>query len=315
MASVYTPVYTFTARKPKHKHSCGLSVVLNFLHRKVTAPIAPASYDRRDWVTPEALNVAPALLGMPLARPTRRAAAMLIDLAVVALVAAAANLWWLAALVASAVGWEHARRRGSPMRRRWPWWLAAAVLAGAGLWQTARDAASPPPPSATGDAVDHALAEAQAPGVSAASLEDRLRIVVLEAEVARLRAREHEDWRAMTQRWVEELGLGYGWALVYFAWLPARWNGQTLGKRLLGLRMMELSGRPVTLMLCLKRFGGYAAGMATGGLGFLQVWWDPNRQALQDRAAHTVVVDLRRARRLDLAAPPPAGTRDLRSDI
>ena len=33
--------------------------------------------------------------------------------------------------------------------------------------------------------------------------------------------------------------------------------------------------------------------MATGGLGFLQILWDPNRQAIQDKTAHTVVVDLR----------------------
>lgn len=281
----------------------------------MTASRPPASYDRRDWVTPEALNVAPALLGMPLGRPTRRAAAMLVDLAALALVAAVANLWWLASLAACAVGWERARRHGGATGRQWPWWLAGALLAGAALWQTAHDAPAPPPRSVAVDAVAHALAQAQAPGASAANLEDRLRIAALEAEVARLRAREHEGWRATAQRWVEELGLGYGWALVYFTWLPARWNGQTLGKRLLGLRMVELSGRPVTLMLCLKRFGGYAAGMATGGLGFIQLCWDPNRQAIQDRAAHTVVVDLRRPSRLDLGAPPPAGAKDVRSDV
>jgi hypothetical protein len=46
-------------------------------------------------------------------------------------------------------------------------------------------------------------------------------------------------------------------------------------------------------MRSLKRYGGYAAGLATGGLGLLQVLWDPNRQGLQDKAAHTVVLDLR----------------------
>ena len=40
--------------------------------------------------------------------------------------------------------------------------------------------------------------------------------------------------------------------------------------------------------------------MATGGLGFAQLLWDPNRQALQDKAAHTAVLDLRAAR-----SPPP----------
>ena len=48
-------------------------------------------------------------------------------------------------------------------------------------------------------------------------------------------------------------------------------------------------------MTSFGRYGGYAAGMATGGLGFAQVLWDANRQAVQDKLAHTVVVDLRRA--------------------
>jgi hypothetical protein len=33
--------------------------------------------------------------------------------------------------------------------------------------------------------------------------------------------------------------------------------------------------------------------MATGGLGFAQALWDVNRQGIQDRVAHTVVIDLR----------------------
>jgi hypothetical protein len=41
--------------------------------------------------------------------------------------------------------------------------------------------------------------------------------------------------------------------------------------------------------------------MATGGLGFLQALWDVNRQGIQDRVAHTVVIDLR------LPSAPAAG--------
>jgi hypothetical protein len=57
--------------------------------------------------------------------------------------------------------------------------------------------------------------------------------------------------------------------------------------------VVELTGRPLTVMRCLRRYGGYAAGMATGGLGFAQALWDVNRQGIQDRVAHTVVIDLR----------------------
>ena len=87
-------------------------------------------------------------------------------------------------------------------------------------------------------------------------------------------------------------------ASMWGSLLPAFWPGQTIGKKLFKLQVAELTGKPMTVMRCLKRYGGYAAGMATGGLGFTQLLWDPNRQAIQDRAAHTVVVDLR--------APPDA---------
>ena len=38
------------------------------------------------------------------------------------------------------------------------------------------------------------------------------------------------------------------------------------------------------------RAGGYAAGVATGTLGFLQIYWDANRQAIHDKVAGTVVI-------------------------
>ncbi len=41
---------------------------------------------------------------------------------------------------------------------------------------------------------------------------------------------------------------------------------------------------------CFGRYGGYGAGFATGLLGFLQVYWDPNRQAIQDKISATVVI-------------------------
>jgi len=38
------------------------------------------------------------------------------------------------------------------------------------------------------------------------------------------------------------------------------------------------------------RYGGYAAGLATGAVGFLRLLWDPNLQAIEDKIAGTVVV-------------------------
>ena len=132
---------------------------------------------------------------------------------------------------------------------------------------------------------------------------DKLRIAQLEAELKQARRHKPLTWHEQWSRLWDDLASGLGWGIVYFSLLPAWWGGQTVGKKLFGLRVVELTGKPMTVMRCLKRYGGYAAGMATGGLGFVQVLWDVNRQALQDKAAHTVVIDLRAPRVPEPAEP------------
>lgn len=88
----------------------------------------------------------------------------------------------------------------------------------------------------------------------------------------------------------EDLGFSFGWGAVYFTLLTVLWEGQTLGKRWLGIRVIALSGRPLGYWEAFNRYGGYAAGFATGLLGFLQVFWDANRQAIHDRIAFTAVI-------------------------
>jgi hypothetical protein len=89
---------------------------------------------------------------------------------------------------------------------------------------------------------------------------------------------------------VDELGFGFGWASLYMTLMLSWWRGQTLGKRLLGIRVLRLDGMPITWWVAFERAGGYAAGFATGLLGFAQVYWDSNRQAIHDRIVGTVVV-------------------------
>lgn len=91
-----------------------------------------------------------------------------------------------------------------------------------------------------------------------------------------------------------DLGLGFGWAAAYFSVFTARWRGQTPGKRLLGIRVVKLDGNSLNLWESFGRYGGYGAGLATGLLGFIQIYWDPNRQAIQDKISETLVIDLRR---------------------
>ena len=93
---------------------------------------------------------------------------------------------------------------------------------------------------------------------------------------------------------IEDLGLGFGWAAFYFTVFTALWHGQTPGKKALGIRVLQLDGTPLSMWDSFGRYGGYGAGLATGLLGFIQVFWNPNRQAIQDQISATVVIDDRK---------------------
>ena len=93
---------------------------------------------------------------------------------------------------------------------------------------------------------------------------------------------------------LEDLGLGFGWAAFYFSLFTGWWRGQTPGKKLMGIKVIKLDGSAPNLWESFGRYGGYGAGLATGLLGFLQVYWDPNRQAIQDKISETLVIDIRK---------------------
>ncbi len=102
-------------------------------------------------------------------------------------------------------------------------------------------------------------------------------------------------------QWVQgifaDLGIGVGWMIAYFTLCVAWGNGQTLGKWLFGIQVIQVDGNGLSLFNAFSRQGGYGAGFATGMLGFLQIFWDPNRQAIQDKVSNTVVIRLGQPKR------------------
>jgi hypothetical protein len=89
---------------------------------------------------------------------------------------------------------------------------------------------------------------------------------------------------------IDELGLGFGWAALYLTITHAWWKGTSVGKKLLRIRVVMIDLRPLNWWLSFERAGGYAAGFATGFLGFAQIFWDPNRQAIHDKVSETIVI-------------------------
>jgi hypothetical protein len=89
---------------------------------------------------------------------------------------------------------------------------------------------------------------------------------------------------------IDELGIGFGWAALYLTVTHAWWRGTSIGKKLFRIRVVMIDNRPLNWWLSFERAGGYAAGFATGLLGFAQIFWDPNRQAIHDKVSETVVI-------------------------
>ncbi len=89
---------------------------------------------------------------------------------------------------------------------------------------------------------------------------------------------------------LDDLGIGFGWGAIYLTIIQVWWKGTTVGKKILGIRVVMIDKRPLNIWLSFERAGGYAAGLATGLLGFAQIFWDPNRQAIHDKVSETIVI-------------------------
>jgi uncharacterized RDD family membrane protein YckC len=80
------------------------------------------------------------------------------------------------------------------------------------------------------------------------------------------------------------------WIVLYFGLSLWRTNGQTVGKRLLGIRVVSLVHTKITLWQAIERALGYGASMLEGGFGFLQYFFHHNRCCVHDRIAETIVI-------------------------
>jgi hypothetical protein len=197
-------------------------------------------------------------------------------------------------------------------------WMEDAVERALAAPVAAADSAKP----ASADSLARAYAALTAAGDTAAAraIQPRLASVLARDSLDELRGelrdarRENSQLEGRVERaenrgilasikgLLDELGIGFGWTGLYFTAFLTLWRGQTPGKKLAGVRVVRLNGQPMTLWTSFERFGGYAAGLVTGLLGFAQVYWDRNRQMIHDKIVETVVVRERGARQ---AAPAP----------
>ena len=69
-------------------------------------------------------------------------------------------------------------------------------------------------------------------------------------------------------------------------------TGQTLGAKVMGIKVVDLDGNPLSVNLAVIRvIGSYVSG-ALLGIGYLLMLWDSRKQTLHDRMAGSFVVKL-----------------------
>ena len=86
--------------------------------------------------------------------------------------------------------------------------------------------------------------------------------------------------------------------VLYFG-LSTYWgNGRTLGKWLLGIRVISLVHERMSLWHSVERALGYGASALEFGFGFIQYFIHRNRRTVHDRIAETIVVKEDRAARV-----------------
>ena len=81
-----------------------------------------------------------------------------------------------------------------------------------------------------------------------------------------------------------------------FAGSQERAYGQTLGKRLMGIRVVSVVHEKIGFWHSVERALGYGASFLEFGFGFLQYFIDPNRRTVHDRIAETIVIQDRKPR-------------------
>lgn len=120
--------------------------------------------------------------------------------------------------------------------------------------------------------------------------EREARIEQLRVELAEAERQAESGLFGVLRDIFDQLGSAFGVWTLYFTVVTTVLRGRTVGKLLTRTRVLRLDGEPMTWLASLERAGGYAAGIATGLLGFLRVLWDRNRQCVHDRIVGTVVV-------------------------
>jgi uncharacterized RDD family membrane protein YckC len=246
--------------------------------------------------------VVPGVLGQPLAEPWRRLAAMLVDLVAVGLLSFLSRPF-LGLAVGALLFVLLGNSPTAPMILKTFRWLCRALgvvvivlsalaLGHGSFLRTTKlnlDALTGHGPSAAMKQTVTVMPDASWPQLRTATGQLQDQVNELKEEIKEQHT-TGASWMNQARALTGALGVTFGWSGIYFTLLAGAWNGRTLGKLVLGTRAVRINGARLTFFDAFIRNGGYVAGVAMGMIGFLKLLWEPNRQAVEDRIAGTVVI-------------------------
>lgn len=104
---------------------------------------------------------------------------------------------------------------------------------------------------------------------------------------------------------------------IYFILLEGLWNGQTLGKKAVGIRVRMANGLPITFGAAIGRNLLRPADMFPGSyfMGLLAMFCTPRSQRIGDLLSNTVVIHEKRAAPYFTPAPHSAGIHPLEAHV
>jgi uncharacterized RDD family membrane protein YckC len=118
-----------------------------------------------------------------------------------------------------------------------------------------------------------------------ASIESRFAAIVIDSMI--LGAVAGAGWFELHETGA---GLGLLIGLAYQWFFMTQNRGQTIGKMLMGIRVVRTDGEPLRASDAILRYLGYYLNSAVMMLGWLWAAWDEDRQGWHDKLARTVVV-------------------------
>jgi uncharacterized RDD family membrane protein YckC len=250
-------------------------------------------------LTDEPLHVAHELLGLPLAGPLRRAVALGLDYLVLILPVVAVAMATAALSLRMADPEAFGGLRSLVLGKPAP---AEAKLAWAAAGPLLVRLEAPGLPSEAYEARERGDQEKLAEALEGYDIMVTLAIGERE-EIHVPRKMILLEVEKLIPKPIRALAL-FGIAALYFTLCHASRRGQTLGKRLLGIRVAQLGGERLSLFESFERAAAYLEIPATLGLSLVSLWRDPNRRLPHDRVVHTAVLRVERTPEAPGVLPP-----------